>query len=290
MGSQLDQAIELDPEVISFWIGGNDVISAALHGGDLNRITPKEEFDTEFRDSLTKLRNNTSASIVVANIPDVVDIPFINFYDRIFKNIPALGINIPVPVLYDQNFEPIDFGDGLFIPILTDERNVVHLLLSSRGPYENHGVGVPNANSLVDLGFTLSEAEDLVTEIENNGLIPSGMPFNGEFTLTVSEDETIQKSVAEFNESISNIALELNVPVVDANDLLFRINDQGVDGFTGEFVLVDNVNTAFSLDGVHPNNAGYALIANEFIKVMNKSFGMNLPLIDTGQFRGQYSN
>jgi GDSL-like Lipase/Acylhydrolase len=290
MGSQLDQAIELDPEIISFWIGGNDVISAALHGGDLNRITPKEEFDAEYRDSLTKLRNNTSASIVVANIPDVVDIPFVNFFDGIFRTIPALGINIPVPVLYDQNFQPIDFGDGLFLPILTNESHVVHLLLSSRGPYRNHGIGIPDANSLLDLGFTMSEADDLVIEIENHGLIPSGMPFNGEFTLTASEDETIQNTVAGFNESISDIAFELNVPVVNANDLLSRINNQGVDGFTGEFVLVDNVNTAFSLDGVHPNNAGYALIANEFIKVMNNSFGVNLTLIDSSQFRGQYSN
>lgn len=290
MGSQLDQAIELDPEIISFWIGGNDVIGAALHGGDLNRITPKEKFDAEYRDSLTKLRNNTSASIVVANIPDVVDIPFINFFDGIFRTIPALGINIPVPVLYDQNFQPIDFGDGLFLPILTNESDVVHLLLSSRGPYRNHGIGIPDANSLLDLGFTMSEADDLVTEIENHGLIPSGMPFNGEFTLTVSEDETIQNTVAGFNESISDIAFELNVPVVNANDLLSRINNQGVDGFTGEFVLVDNVNTAFSLDGVHPNNAGYAIIANEFIKVLNDSFEMNITPVDSDQFRGQYAN
>jgi lysophospholipase L1-like esterase len=290
MGSQLDQAIDLDPEIISFWIGGNDVISAALHGGDLNRITPKEEFDAEYRDSLTKLRNNTSASIVVANIPDVVDIPFVNFFDGIFRTIPALGINTPVPVLYDQNFQPIDFGDGLFIPILTNESDVVHLLLSSRGPYENRGIGIPDANALVNLGFTMNEAEELVIAIENNGLVPSGMPFNGEFTLTVSEDETIQNTLAEFNQSISDIAFELSVPVVDANDLLFKINNQGVDGFTGEFVLVDNVNTAFSLDGVHPNNAGYAIIANEFIKVMNNSFGMNIMLIDSGQFRGQYAN
>lgn len=290
MGSQLDQAIELDPEIVSFWIGSNDVIGAALHGGDMSRITPKDQFDAEYRDSLTKLRENSSASIVAANIPDIVDIPFINFFDRVFRTIPALGINTPVPVLYDQNFQPIDFGDGLFIPILIDETDVVHLLLSSRGPYQNRGIGIPDANALVDLGFTMNEADDLVTEIENNGLIPSGMSFNGEFTLTHPEDETIQDTVTGFNESISDIASDLNVPVVNANDLLSRINSQGVDGFTGEYVLVDNVNTAFSLDGVHPNNAGYAIIANEFIKVLNDSFGMNITPVNTDQFRGQYAN
>jgi lysophospholipase L1-like esterase len=290
MGSQLDQAIELDPEIISFWIGANDVLGAALHGGDLNRITPKDQFDAGYRDSLTKLRNNTSALIVAANIPDVVDIPFINFFDRIFRTIPALGINTPVPVLYDQNFQPIDFGDGLFIPILTNESDVVHLLLSSGRPYEKDGIGIPNLNALIELGFPMDQATQLITQIQNHGLAPSGLPFNGEFTLTSSEQEFIQNAVEEFNSSISNIAFELNVPMVDANGLLSRINNEGVDGFTGEFVLVDNVNTAFSLDGVHPNNAGYAIIANEFIKVMNDSLGMNIALIETDQLRGQYAN
>jgi lysophospholipase L1-like esterase len=289
LGSQLDQAIDLDPEIISFWIGGNDVIGAALHGGDLNRITPKEAFDAEYRDSLSKLRNNTSASIVVANIPDIVDIPFINFFDQIFRSIPALGINSPLPVLYDQNFQPIDFGDGLFIPILTDDSEVVHLLLSSRNPYEKDGIGIPDLNALIDLGFTMDDAEQLI-EIQNNGLVPSGMPFNDEFTLTSSEEEIIQNIVEEFNSSISNIAFDLNVPVVDTNALLSKINNEGVDGFTGDFVLVDNLSTAFSLDGVHPNNAGYAIIANEFIKVMNESFGMNIPPLNTDQFAGQYTN
>jgi lysophospholipase L1-like esterase len=140
------------------------------------------------------------------------------------------------------------------------------------------------------LGFTMDDAEQLMMEIQNNGLVPSGMPFNGEFTLTSSEQDIIQNTVEEFNSSISDIAFELNVPVVNANDLLSRINNQGIDGFTGEFVLVDNVNTAFSLDGVHPNNAGYAIIANEFINVMNDSFGMNITPVNTDQFRGQYAN
>ena len=37
---------------------------------------------------------------------------------------------------------------------------------------------------------------------------------------------------------------------------------------------------AFSLDGVHPNGRGYALIANEFIKAINAKFGSTIPYVD----------
>jgi len=55
-------------------------------------------------------------------------------------------------------------------------------------------------------------------------------------------------------------------------------------------VLSDVENTAFSLDGIHPNNGGHAIIANAFIDVINKAFGLNIPLVDTAEFSGQYLN
>jgi lysophospholipase L1-like esterase len=42
----------------------------------------------------------------------------------------------------------------------------------------------------------------------------------------------------------------------------------------------------FSLDGVHPNARGYAVIANEFIKVINEFYNANLPLHNPSYFPG----
>ena len=33
----------------------------------------------------------------------------------------------------------------------------------------------------------------------------------------------------------------------------------------------------FSLDGVHPSNTGYAIIANAFIDQLNTSYGLGIP-------------
>jgi hypothetical protein len=42
----------------------------------------------------------------------------------------------------------------------------------------------------------------------------------------------------------------------------------------------------YSLDRIHPTPKGQALIANEFLKVINKTYNANLPLIDVNQYRG----
>ena len=43
---------------------------------------------------------------------------------------------------------------------------------------------------------------------------------------------------------------------------------------------------AYSLDGLHPNTRGYAMIANEFIKTINNNFGSSLQPVSVGNYRG----
>ncbi len=62
----------------------------------------------------------------------------------------------------------------------------------------------------------------------------------------------IQEAVENFNSIITNIAGEFDVPVVDINEALMRLNNEGIDGFTSDFVLIDPINTAYSLDGLIP--------------------------------------
>ena len=290
MGTQIEQAISLDPQLITFWLGSNDVLGSATRGGDLESITPLDEFEADYRFSLTELVHGTSAFIVAANIPNVIDIPMVNFFDRVFRTIPALGIDDPVPVVFDENFDPIEFDDGVFIPLLTEEGEVQQLLLPALDLYREDGIGIPDEGALLALGFSMNEAVNLVSQLQEAGLNPSGVPISGDLTLTRFERNSIQDAVSNFNAVISEVASEFGIPVVDINSALSTLNYVGIDGFSGRFVLVDPKNTAFSLDGIHPNNGGYAIIANQFIQVIDESFGFNIPLLETDQFRGQYVN
>lgn len=42
---------------------------------------------------------------------------------------------------------------------------------------------------------------------------------------------------------------------------------------------------AFSLDGVHPNNRGYAILANDFIDAINNTYGAAVPKVDVASYR-----
>jgi len=43
---------------------------------------------------------------------------------------------------------------------------------------------------------------------------------------------------------------------------------------------------SFSLDGIHLNPIGNALLANEFIKSINSFFGATIPQVDATKYRG----
>jgi hypothetical protein len=76
---------------------------------------------------------------------------------------------------------------------------------------------------------------------------------------------------------------------VDINHLWNPENEGAFDGYSGAFVLDDPENTVFSLDGVHPNDLGHAIIANAFIDMINEELQMGIPKLDPEDFKGQYA-
>jgi len=297
--TQLEQALFLNPSLILLWIGNNDVLGAALSGGDPNQITSQSDFQSRMTQILTTITQKSRARVVMANIPYVTDIPFVNTLDGIFHDSPALGITTPVPVVFDATLQPVllDSATGLYLPLLTEETGVVNVLLPALSAYSSMGLGVPDSSYIADMFIGLGvdpfiaslKAQAIVQGLMAKNLIPSGIPIPGTLTLTAAEISTIKDAVDGFNQTLTTLAGQFQVPLVDANAMLTTLNTQGLDGYSGKYVLLDPANTAFSLDGVHPNNGGYAIVANLFIQTMNAAFGFQIPTIDVSQFKGQYT-
>ena len=306
----LDQAKILEPTLILLWAGDNDVLAATLDGGDPALITSVSVFEERFNAIISSL-SQSGAEIILANIPNVTDIPYVNFLDnRVFKEFTLIGTGIVrLPVIFDLDFQPVDFDTSaaeLYLPLQTQEGQsttgspVRHLLLPFLSEYFMAGTGVPDWAGLVSFliasGMSLQDAQaragELVEAIQAAGLIPSGIPIPRTMTITESEETAISAAVQGYNASIADIAASQMpaIPVIDANGLLNQLNSSGIDGYSGEFVLSDPANTAFSLDGVHPNNGGYALIANAVIDVINQYPEVDIPRLNTAGFKGQYSS
>jgi lysophospholipase L1-like esterase len=286
----LQQAVMLQPTMILLWAGSNDVLGAALDGGDLDQITSQADFQSRMTAILTQLRTDLgSRLIVMANIPYVTDIPYVNTLDGVFVTIPGFG---NVPVVFDPNLQPIDFGGGLgvYVPLITSETGISHITIPGLLGYQQ-GLGVPDSAYMVD-NYAIPEvnAGQIQAGMIAAGLTPTNLPIDGTMTITAAEETAITNAVEGFNSTITALAGTFSVPVVDANSKLTELNTSGLDGASGKFVLVDPATTAFSLDGVHPNDAGNALIANAFIEILNGVLQLETPIpeINVATKLGQY--
>lgn len=116
-------------------------------------------------------------------------------------------------------------------------------------------------------------------------------PLQDQHLLIPSEIASLNTATASFNASIKQIAASKNIAVADMNAIL----NQLVTGLPFEDGQVYNAayfstaranTTVFSLDGVHPNARGYALIASEIIKVINSYYHAKLPLVNPAYYPG----
>ncbi len=101
-------------------------------------------------------------------------------------------------------------------------------------------------------------------------------------TLTATEIGNIQSAVNQYNQIIRRYAWQNHATVVDTNLLLKILNVFGyyVDG---KHLTTQFLGGIFSLDGVHPTNTGYAIVANMFIEVINLSYGKHIQLVDVSE-------
>lgn len=104
------------------------------------------------------------------------------------------------------------------------------------------------------------------------------LPLADKWVLLPSEQAEIKARTDSFNATIQSVASSAGLAFVDANGLMQTLAS---GGFTdGDYTLTANLVTggAFSLDGVHPTARGYALIANEFMKAIDATYGSNFEL------------
>lgn len=151
-----------------------------------------------------------------------------------------------------------------------------------------------------------AKAQDLVLLTTRGaiGTAPTGVPapldkygitypLEDKHILIPSEKTAIADATASYNASIRAIAASKGLAVADMNAIMnrlisgLRLEDGQI--YTANYFSPNPNNfttVLFSLDGVHPNPRGYAVIANEIIKVINSHYNSKLPLYEVGGFPG----
>jgi hypothetical protein len=258
-GSQFTQTVALKPDLVTFWLGNNDVLGYATSGGAIPFTSP-----TLFAglyglalDSL-RVRVGTKTVILVGNIPDVTSIPF-------FKTIPSRGL-----VLRQGQADSLNAATG----------GVFHFTAGANGFLAVTGTGVKKLGANDYVLLTCSQDS---LKLAGWG---STKPIPNQYVLDSVETAAAKSTVASYNAAIVAVAASHNAVVVDINAVLANIAANGVM-YAGQELTADYViGGVFSLDGVHPTSKGQGLIANEFIRMMNLKLGTNISFVDIGTLPG----
>jgi lysophospholipase L1-like esterase len=106
-------------------------------------------------------------------------------------------------------------------------------------------------------------------------------PITDAGVLSAAEVVTVQAQVTAFNQVIAAQAQAAGATLVDINALFKQITASGltINGYTGTVAFLGGF---FALDGIHPTNTGYAVVANTFIDTMNSKIGTKIPDVSLG--------
>jgi hypothetical protein len=105
------------------------------------------------------------------------------------------------------------------------------------------------------------------------GPLPKGSTLNGKLASEVSN------RVKALNNEITSLANEKGATVYDLNGLFRRVREQGVS-VGSRRLTSDLLGGFYSLNGYYPGKTGHALIANEIIEVLNRTYGQNFTAVD----------
>jgi len=111
---------------------------------------------------------------------------------------------------------------------------------------------------------------------------PSTGPLPASVVLTSKKVTETKLIVDAYNVIIAFEVFEHGDTLVDIHSLSVRTAKHGIEA-NGKHLTNAFLGGLFSLDGVHPTNTGYAVIANEFIKTMNRELDTDVPPISIDQ-------
>lgn len=285
-----------------------------------NDITNTNLYESTYRNMINTLTNG-GAKGVVCTIPSVTSIPYFTTVPFAPLSPTALGGATTIATLNAQLYGPLDaiftaLGEPNRVnplsatsanPILIFDADALDRTAQITGALSGT-LGVPTATAfgMVFGKARQATAADLVVLTASsvigtpNASSPSPLiningvsyPMANKWVLTATEKTAIANATTAYNASIRSIAATKNLAVADMNAIM----NQLVSGLRIETGQVYTANyfsgsateglVLFSLDGVHPNARGYAVITNEIIKVINAHYKSNLPLHNPSYFPG----
>jgi len=245
--SQMESAVALSPTFILLWIGNNDALFPAIVG-NVSFLTPVNTFAALY-DLLSQTLAETHAPMVMVNIPDVTVAPY-------FTSLEKLSAQVGVPAAIVGPLLGMQPGDYL------------------------QPTGLPTAFAI--LGGQIAGPLPAQCPLALPGIPFSQVPC----VLHANQVAVIRTAIQAYNQVIAASAQKNGAALVDLNAL---VSDLVVSGYKADNhrITGDFLGGFFSLDGIHPTNTGYAILANEILEQMKRQLHINIPKVNVVQVAHQ---
>ncbi|AWX45190.1 hypothetical protein HME9304_02202 [Flagellimonas maritima] len=313
----IGDAAAQNPTFFSLWTGSNDILLYATSGGTgtfqsdpmvspadyaRNDITNPTVFAGALDAALQALTAGDTDG-VIANLPNVTDIPF-------FTTVPHNPVPLDEATAAQLNAAYALYNGGLLqaqgfnliseeevakrtISFTAGEGNAVVLLdedltdLTGVNPALINMRQATEEDLLVLTARTFIGTEAVVGDPTTiNGI---AVPLADQWVLTPEEQANIETALTAYNQTITALATQYDLALVDVNSLLSELRENGIPLADGSTVTATfATGGGFSLDGVHPSPRGYAIIANAFVAAINAKYGSNLPGVNPLDYTGLY--
>lgn len=271
-----EQVSAISPTFFTYWLGNNDVLTYAATGGGY-----LPNFSTNSDGNFPSEEGDYSTSLLAPPSDD----DFRNKYAAILDILTANGAKGVVATLPDITALPYFTTVGNQVTNPNSCTDKLDVWITARSGSETT-IRKATSNDLILLpaGSTIGRPDNF-----GGNIIPHGLseynPLRSAEVIDQQEIAFIKGKLDLYNNIIKQEAANRNVPVVDMYTFLNSLKDGGVyDGVAVSSAFISG--GAFSLDGIHPSDRGYAIVANEFINTINSAYGAKIPKIDITKFKG----
>src|SRR5579872_369075 len=244
--TEVNAAVSLHPTLATVWLGANDLLKFTFSGGLAPSDTPAQmQADLV---AIVQRLHSTGAKVVVANLPDVLLLP------QFFKGGPTLTATLEAPPF-----------------------NIPAAAAGAVTAYVQATYGVGPGGYLTEPGFF-----KVIAALKMGSVTPTLTP-PGDF-LTDAFAAQVQTLNSAYNQAIKAGAAATNAPLVDVEAAFSAIATAGGVPINPPFCC----SLAFgggllSIDGLHPSNTGYAIVANLFIQTIDTAYGATIPPLTPAQ-------
>jgi GDSL-like Lipase/Acylhydrolase len=261
----VEEANLLSPDLVSVWIGPNDVLGAAVVGAAIDGVTltPAAVFETKYSQIMSGLQA-TGRRLITLNVPDVTALAFVRTIPPVVVDPttrqPVLVNGNPIPLLGPRTTPTCSTPP---CPIPSDT-----LVTLGASPLLGQGIGIPT--SLGGTGLPLPDGSFSPPSTLNAGVL-----------LYSDEVALIRQRTTDINGRIASVASANGATVIDAHVFFDDIVAHGYDAGGGIVITTAFLTGGlFSADGFHPTNIGYAIVAKEIVQHLNETADAGLELPD----------